>query len=358
MTALIIALVLAGCTGDARPEAEALEAYERGREQLERGEHAAAAESFGQAAEHDPRRTVLRSWQAYALAEGGDPAAAIQLLEGSAVVGLGPHDRYNLAAWHERLGQREQAQTLLAAALGDDPALRERLVEDPDFAALLEDGSLAASLTDSELRAVMLGEEGAILAGELYDLELNVQPGAVGLSLGWDSPVPDGLVLERVIDERSGEPGAAGLRLLQYRLRSSGAGEGSLGPWTVSLGEHSVAVPPVDWQAVVPAGVSLESVEAPPALAPSWWTPREALKGLEAGQAEHRDGLLVVCHLPGDRIEVQADAVEAEPLELELRRDDQPELLARAWRWAEGATAAQVTITRKGSVVLDSRVER
>jgi len=351
-------LALAACTGDQRPEAQALELFEAGRAQLERGEHGAAAESFRLAVETDPRRTVLRSWQAYALAQGGDPTAAIALLEGEGVLGLAPHDRYNMAAWHTRLGDHESALSLLAAALDDEPELRITLGGDPDFEPLRADGSLASRIHDSELRAVMLGEEGAILAGEIYDLELNVQPGSVAVQLVWDRALPEGFTLTRVIDERSSDPGHADLRALRYGLRVGRGGEGTLGPWTLSSAQGGAPIPEVPWQAVVPAGVELGPVEVQALVDPQWWTPREALEGLEPATAVARHGLLVVCYLPGDRVEVEDGAVAGPPLEFELRQDGLPTMLAEGWRWSPASTGAAVTLTRKGSTVLDARVER
>ncbi len=355
---LVLALALAACTGERRPEARALARYERGQEQLEAGDHAGAAESFRLAVIEDPRRPVLRSWQAYALAAGGDPAGAIQLLEGEGLRALSPNDRYNMAAWHARLGQEESALALVRAAVEDEPELREALALDPDFEALRADGVLASRLLDTELRAVMLGEEGAILAGELYDLELNFQPGDVAVSLAWDSPLPDGFSLDRVVDVRSAEPSEPGLRELRYRLRARRGGEGHLGPWTLSSGERSTPIPALAWQALVPAGVELGEPELLPSLEPVWWTPREALAGLQPGQAEARHGLLVVCFLPGDKLEVQPDALLGGSLEIELREGDQPTMLARAWRWAPQARGATVAIARRGSRVAEVVVER
>lgn len=357
-TSLLWVLALLACAGDRRPESRALALFERGREQLAAGDPTSAAESFRLAVVEDPQRPVLRSWQAYAVAAGGNPTAAIQLLEGEGLAALSPHDRYNLAAWHARLGDRESALALLEVALEDEPALRESVADDPDLESLRADGALAARLVDSELRVVMLGEEGAILAGEFYDLELTLQPASLAVSLEWEAPLPAGFTLSRVVDGRSGEPGEPGLRELHYRLRARQGGEGSLGPWVLHAGERSSPIQEQPWQALVPPGVDLGEPAPLPALDPVWWTPREALAGLEAGQAESRHGLLVVCFLPGDQLELGKDALAGKPLDIELRLNDQPSLLARAWRWAPGARSATVVITRKGARVTDAVVPR
>ncbi len=346
------------CTGEGRSEARALEHYQAGRALLDRGEHRAAAQRFEQALEAEPRQPLLRSWAAYALASGGDLRGAIELLEGQGVVGISPHDRYNLAAWHARLGERESALALLAAALEDEPELRAFAAEDPDFEELRADGTLSAGLEDRALRAVMLGEEGAILAGELYDLELDVQPASVQLRLEWQRELPSSMRLVRVVDTRSGAADEPGLRTLQYRLRTHEGGEGSLGPWKVHAQGQSVEVPPQGWEAVLPAGVRLDPPASSFALEPVWWTPREALQGFEAGQAEYRHGCLVVGWLPGDRVLLEGAEPSAEPMEIELRDNDQASLLARAWPLAPDERRFSVVITRQGGRILEATLQR
>ncbi len=356
MRGALLVVLLAACGGDRRPEARALALYDRGIEQLERGEHAAAAASFAGAAEADPSRPLLRSWQAYALAGGGEVEAAVALLESLPVM-LPPHDPYNLAAWCARLGRDERALSHLGQALEADPALRDALRDDPDFAALRASGGLDAEL-DRELRAVMLGEEGAILAGEQYDLELDIQGREEpGIALRWLEPLPAGFSLGRVVDDLSGEGGEA-LRTIHYRVRVRRGGDGSLGPWSLLVGSRALEIPAVPWEALLPAGVELGPLSELPPLDERWWTPREALAGLEPPAAEARHGLLVVVTAPGDQVVVDPGGVQGAPLELELRRDDQATLSARAWRWAPEAEAASVRISRAGTPLIERRVAR
>ncbi len=356
--ALLVALV--ACGGDRRPEARALSHYREGRDLLDQGEHASAARAFALAAQADPARPVLRSWQAYALAQGGEARGAIELLEGSvAVSSLSPRDRYNLAAWHVRLGELEPAAELLRLALEDDPELAGLLVDDPDLAPLRESSAFSGLLPREELRAVMLGEEGRILAGEIYDLELVVQGRVDELALLGERPLPDGFVFETVVDDLQDEGGTGRrLRSLRYGLRAAAAGEGLLGPWSLRSGSDVVELATVPWQTVLPPGVQLGDRDEVPPADERWWTPREALHGLVPHQAEHRHGRLLVVHAAGDQVTVQAESVLGRPLLLELRENDQALLLARAWAWAPGATEAQVTVQRGGATVLERVVER
>jgi tetratricopeptide (TPR) repeat protein len=354
----LLGLLLLACGGDRQPAERALPLFRDGREALDAGEHEAAAALFARAAAMDPQRPVLRSWQAYALAAGGDPAAAIALLEATPAI-LSAHDRYNMAAWHARLGHEEQALSMLAVALQDEPTLRDGLDADPDFSGLVLGGALDVLSDDVALRAVMLGEEGAILAGERYDLELDVQaPGGAGLALRWGQALPEGFGLRRVVDERSGADGEASMRSLHYRLATRGGGEGSLGPWTLQAGERSIELPAVPWETVALPGADDQDEPSLEPLEGVWWTPREALEGLDATAAAARHGLLVVCHQPGDRVAVSTEAVLGPGLEIELRDGGQALRLAKAWRWAPGRGEATVTVTRKGETMLEQVVER
>ncbi|MFH1468695.1 MAG: hypothetical protein ABIO70_30170, partial [Pseudomonadota bacterium] len=96
-----------------------------------------------------------------------------------------------------------------------------------------------------------------------------------------------------------------------------------------------------------------------PAAGPdeAWWAPREALAGLAPPAAVWRHGALVVLYSPGDAVTLSPSPL-APPLEIELRRDEQAEALARVWVTPEGADAPTVRIAHGGKVLLDQRVVR
>lgn len=351
-------LLLAGCGGPHSGPARALEEYEHGKRLIEEGQPLQAAERFRRAAEADPGHSLLVSWQAWALASGGQVEEAIALLLAAPGARL-PEDLYNLGAWNARLGRDEEALASLTRAIAADPSLRARLADDPDLAALQGRLNGLHALGDEPLRAVMIGEEGAILAGESYDLELVVQ-GAAGraLALSWDQPLPAGFTLRRAVDEVvAGREGAGELRTLTWRVRAAAPGEGDLGPWTLTVGAEQQALPAVPWQVLLPEGVK------PPAPGPAagpdeaWWAPREALAGLAPPAAVWRHGALAVLYSPGDAVTLSPSPL-APPLEIELRRDEQAEALARVWVTPEGADAPTVHIARGGKVLLDQRVKR
>ncbi|MFH1465995.1 MAG: tetratricopeptide repeat protein, partial [Pseudomonadota bacterium] len=257
-------LLLAGCGGPHSGPARALEEYEQGRRLIEEGQPLQAAERFGRAAEADPGHSLLVSWQAWALASGGQVEEAIALLQAAPGARL-PEDLYNLGAWSARLGRDEEALASLTRAIAADPSLRTRLADDPDLAALQGRLHGLHALGEEPLRALMIGEEGAILAGESYDLELVVQSAAGrALALSWDQPLPAGFTLRRAVDEvAAGRGGAGELRTLTWRVRAAAPGEGDLGPWTLTVGAEQQALPAVPWQVLLPEGVE------PPAPGPA-----------------------------------------------------------------------------------------
>jgi tetratricopeptide (TPR) repeat protein len=334
-----------------------MEAYGEGLGLLQAGEPLEAAERFAAAAAADPGHPLLVSWQAYALAAGGQREEAIALLQAAPGARL-PEDLYNLGAWNARLGREEEALTWLGQAVTADPSLRDRLVGDPDLSNLqARIGGLAAA--EEPVRALMNGEEGAILAGESYDLELVVQGGSGrALLLGWEEPLPGGFSLRRAVDEVSGGQGDAGaVRSLSWRVRAAVPGEGTLGPWTLAVGEGRHPLPAVTWQVLLPEGVEPPPVDTGAPLDPAWWTPREALAGLAAPTAAWRHGALAVLFSPGDSVDVTPVPACA-AFEIELRRDDQAETLARVWPLPAGGAAPRVRVVRGGKVLSDQRVVR
>jgi len=358
---LPLAWVLSSCGGGRSGQGRALDRFEEGRRALDEGRAGVAAEAFARAAELDPGHGLLRSWQALALARAGRIEEAIALLEEPGRAGgLAPFDLYNLGAWNARLGREEAALAWLEQALAADPALRTALGEDADLAWLRERELFRSRIGGEKPTAAMLGEEGAILAGEPYDMELLVgAAGDASLALAWGQPLPEGFALRRAVDTLSaGAGGGSATRSIEYSVRCTRAGEGTLGPWTLRIGELDLEVPAVPWQAILPEGIRLDPPELAPPPAPEFWTPREALAGLAAPAALERFGRLLLLSSPGDQVEIGPGAVIDPPVELELRHDEQVEVQARLWTWAPAARQAEVRIRRAGATLLETRVRR
>jgi hypothetical protein len=171
--------------------------------------------------------------------------------------------------------------------------------------------------------------------------------------------LPAGLALTRAVDGLFGSPDGGGpARHVAFRLRAGGAGEGDLGPWTLRVGEAALAIPAVPWQAVLPAGVELPAPPDPVAVDEVWWTPREALAGMVAPAAEWRSGRLAVVFSAGDEVATEPALPADGLLEIELRRDDQAEVLARAWPLDPAVRVVRVRVSRGGKVLLDRNVRR
>ncbi len=356
----LLAGLTASCRGDLAPTADALELYGQGRGLLEAGQPLEAARAFEEAARLDPGSGTLLSWQAWALAQAGDLQGALDLLEhGLAPSMITPQVRYNRAAWMAGLGRHEQALAELERALKEDPQLRDSARRDSDFQPLVARGLLQPLLGSAPLRATLAGEEGSILLGERYDLqlELSMDPG-VALSLVPPSPLPEGFALRKVIDDRSCEDDQCSRRL-SYGLGAMRAGQGELGPWIVRAGARQAELPAVPWRVVAPPGLPVPEPWGQPEADAAYWTPWDTLGQLHAPDARTVAGRLLVLGEPGDRMELQASAgalgaaVLEPPLELELRQSDQVQLQVRAWAWKPGAEGVQVRVWRAGSLVLD-----
>jgi len=358
MNALALGALLWGCQGGGSGPSRALEEYRAGRGLLEEGDALGAAGRFEAAAAEDPAHSLLRSWQAWALARGGRLDEAIALLEAAPPASLLPQDLFNLGAWNARRGRIEEAVAWLERAVVADPGLRSGIATDPDLDPARAAIEASSALGAEPARALMTGEEGAILAGEPYDLTLLVEGlGDRAVALHWERPLSPDLVLARVVDELTiAGAGESPRRNVAYQLRTRGAGEGDLGPWTLTVGDQPLAVAPVRWQALLPPGVAIAPLPAPAEIDERWWTPREALSGLTPPAAEWRAGRLVVVFSPGDEMTTEPALDAAGALQVELRRDDQAELLARAWPLDPAGPAVRVRLERDGRVVLDRKV--
>jgi len=357
--ACAVACCLLACRGEHHDQAKALDHYREGRELLEQDRFEAAARAFAAAAALDSRTAVLVSWRALALARAGQLDRAVELLQAEGPdPGLGPHDHYNLAAWLARLDRPAEAVLHLASALRAEPGLRQLVLDDADFAALASNLAFRELVGAAPLEVALAGEEGAILAGELYDLELELQAmSSEPVSLDWRLPLPDGFSLQRVVDELHEQDGGV-QRRLSWRLRAVEAGEGQLGPWTVHVGQQQRPLAGVPWQVLLPAGVQIDPREEIPAPASAWWLPREALGDLRSPDAALLLDRLVVVYEPGDQVTVDASAVLEPPLQLEIRQADQVQWLARAWAGAPGSRRARVQVERGGEPVLDRELRR
>ncbi|MBN1334946.1 MAG: hypothetical protein JXB39_03195 [Deltaproteobacteria bacterium] len=348
-------LVLAACHGKFTETAEALDRYRSGRAHLERGEPVEAAEDFADAARLDPTSVALVAWQAHALAEAGDLEGAVRVLSGQAPSGtVTPLMRYNRACYLARLGRSLEALDSLQRAVQEDPDLVAAARIDPDLVLLAGTPGFEAVVGHPAVQARMAGEEGAILAGETYDLVLEVRgPEGMRLDLTWVGPALPGFEVRRIVDEAE-EDGRH--RTLTFTLFAGVAGEGTLGPWRLGVSGQALDLPAVAWEVVAPPGATPRTPPVLQPMGPGFWCPAEVLEGRATPSVGTWLGRLLVVHAPSDRVEVDPDAVTGSPLVLEVRRDGQIQAVAQARSWAPDAARAHVRVIAGTDPVLDAVV--
>lgn len=304
-------LWLLACTQPEPPLKTSLDLYAQGLEMLEAGEPAQAAERFEAARALSPQSAELLVWEAKALADSGELAGAILLLDRAIALRPGLLEGwYNRACYKARAGDLEGAGQDLRHALRS-PELDPLVVAlDPDLAPLRADPANAEWIPMPELGLSMRVPEAPAFLGSEIEAVLRLERGAdQGLSL---RRVGEGSPLLRPvawIEERSTQaPGQLGLRL---RAQVMGAGEASFGPFKVSASGLEETLEAQSVRLLAPQShTPPDQIWAGPLQAPS------ELLSLTTG-AQRIGEWVVVSHAPGDTLQWQA----TEQLSLELRED-------------------------------------
>ena len=344
------ALWLGGCGGDPvlDPIHEALEAYDVGRAALARGDAPAARAAFAEARAHQPDDPTLAAWEAWAVAEGGDPAGALVLLDAG------------LDRWPEAADLRAHRAALRARG-GDIPgagadlrslyaagALHPRdAADDPDFAPLADHPETRALVPPPTLAIQGEGEGGAVLLGDTWTLEVEVRsPAADPLALS--VPALGLLRLESVIEERLSDEGRDAWRRLRLTYRAVQPGAAPLGPIAARAGRAGgeLAALPVDIVALPgrseqPPGPTWQTLPLPSALGGPDPTPGVATVG----------GHTVVTAPADARVDFTWQGPEpVGAVRVELRADERSVLQ----RWVVPAhPAGRVTVRGGGLDLLD-----
>jgi hypothetical protein len=352
---LVLLAALSACRGEFRRQAEALDAYDRGRKLLEEGRPSEAAVELAEAARLDPESPSLAAWQAKAMAASGDPGGAAALLGG--VVESGKADlacAYNHAAYLARAGRTDEALKALKLLLEANPESGSKVLAGPDFTSLRDVPEFAAILRLPEPVVTMRGEAGRILAGENYDLALDAQgPAGTALRVAWEGDALEGFVPVRIVGDREMK-GDFQLRHLAYAFRAFEAGSGQLGPWAVSFGAQSAVVPAVAWEVVAPTGMTIP--RAPAGRIPiekAWLVPRDLFEGRTSPSAALAQGWLVVLAAQGDQIVAGPAGLVPIPVQLELRDGERTQERGAAWLLDGSGQAVHVRIERQGTVLYE-----
>jgi hypothetical protein len=326
-----VILWLLACSQPEPPIKASLDLYAQGLESLEAGEASRAAGEFERARGLVPESGELLLWQAKALADSGDLAGSITLLDQAVKMHPGM-----VEAWYNRACYKARAGDLAGASVDLQQALRspelDRLVvaQDPDLALLRADPANADWIPMPSLGlSLKVPTEPAFLGSEI-ELVIGVEQGAEeGLSLSTSEPMSPLLRPVTWIEERSGEQ--PGQRKLRLRLEVLGGGEALVGPFVVSA--RGVE------EGLAPQAVSLLAPQShsPPTV--SWTGPFEAPSQLlrsELSAERLQADWVLVSFSPGDRVEWAATEV----VRLELREDGVLQALGALGRLPAGETVS------------------
>lgn len=347
--ALVLGLVLACSPSDGGWQAvdRALESWDAGRALLEAGKPEEAVNHFGEALAGDPDNATLWLWKGRALAEMGDEAGAVRAADRA----LSARPRfvealYNRACWRARLGELEDAVVDVERVLELGGIDRYTMARDADLDGIRADPDLSSRVPPARLQAYAEADEQSFFVGSWWSVILTVTlplgDDALEIEALGDTKAP--LELVRVVEDRI-RSGKLMERRLEYVFRVLGAGEGSVGPWRLLGAGLEAEVEPVEFRFLgSPGGLNVEWSDLQMVFVAS----EQRFKGLEETGAFRLGERVIARGRPGDRLERTDDGSDL--LEIELRREGQPEWLAWEFSTARGH---RVAVRREGALVYE-----
>lgn len=324
----------------------ALAAWEAGNGAMEQGRPAEALQAFRRARESRPDDLVLAAWEAEALAQTGDPAAAAeQMLHILQVRNNFPEGRYHLAGWLVKLGRHREASEQLKRAIdqggysvrdvADDPAFSE-IVGHPDY----------PFIPPSPLTVAVDGPGAAMFWGSELSLRFRVL-GAGHPPIRVEAPPVQAPLQLLSVMEDDGLAADGPLRDVTWTWRVVGAADTLVGPVQVVAGPRRTTLdaislvttaPPGKAATMLPLELALPSVKAGDHQPPAAWT--------DAGR-------FYVLSRPQDKVELS-------PVIPTIRYEHRT-LSKVDWLMVSGALddrAVSVKIQDAGSVLLEARLSR
>ncbi len=217
----------------------ALESYDRGILSMQQGDPIAAASAFSEAIALDPKRPVLRSWEAQALMDAGQSERALSRLnDGLHRFPANAEMRHQRAALLARSGKLAESAKDLRWLYAHDAAHPILVGEDPDFVGLKADPVFAKLVPDAVVDASVVGEEGSILVGDTYSIEFSITSRAGtpititnrGESMEW-------LDLYRVVEDVTSDTQIWARRRIRAEYRALKPGRHVAGPWLVEVAD-------------------------------------------------------------------------------------------------------------------------
>jgi hypothetical protein len=228
---------------------------------------------------------------------------------------------YDRACWLSLAGRLEEAAEALRIALGEGgidlltaaaDADLDPLRLDPRFADLLPEKALPAEVSADE-KTYFMGSEWAI------DFQFLNRPNqSVQLDLPGHRSLPAKPI--RVVEDISPQAGV-NAHSVRFVFRVTGAGEGTLGPWSIASGGLERSLAPVGFAFLAPPNQDVSLVQA---LAPgSFSIPSSLFASVPLHQPVRKGEQVLVKTLGGERVEWLAQ----NGVQHELRLEGQTEWL-------------------------------
>jgi hypothetical protein len=267
---------------------------------------------------------------------------------------------YNRAAYLARDGQLDVAGQALERLVRDGLAHPLEVGRDPDFAALAESAAWSHLVAAPRLQAGVLGEEGAVLVGDLVTLKFAVfGPADSVLTVEPFDRRTGKLVHIRTVEDVTPINAWESTWTLEVVWRAVRPGQVILGPWRFAFEDGEALAGPVKVEILsLETSTSAEPVdsEAVPGVARAdVWFPSSRLTGTPVPWIGTRgeSSWIVSTPLQQIRLELDDNTEAASPVKVSVRRMGQDQWQAERWPLTGGATGR---VLETSQVVLEARL--
>jgi hypothetical protein len=208
---------------------------------------------------------------------------------------------YDRACWLSLAGRLEEAAKDLRFALGEGGVDLLTAAADSDLDPLREDPRFAGLLPEKALPAEVSADEQAYFLGSEWAIDfrfLNRPNQSVQLDLSGPRGLPAKAL--RAVEDITPQSGV-NAHSVRFVFRVTGAGEGTLGPWSIASGGLERSLAPVGFAFLAPPNQDASQVQA---LAPgSFSIPSTLFASVPLHQPVRKGEQVLVKTLGGERVE-------------------------------------------------------
>ncbi len=350
MHAVVLWAALTACMlgeNDWEAEERSLTSWQEAKALLEAGKTQESAESIATALLADPKSATLWLWKGKVLAGQGDYAGAVEAASRALVFRSDFVEAlYNRACWLSKLGDLENAALDIERVVESGGIDRHTMARDADLDALRADPRFASKVPARRLLASAEADSEAFFVDSWWSVVITVTlpVNEDSLEVHWlgEGSVP--LDLVRIVENRI-PLGVLVERRLEYVFRVIGAGSGEIGPWRLVGGGLEATLDSVGYRFLgAPGGDVVQNTD----LEGVFLAPEQRLSDLKETGAVRVKNRVLARGLPGDSLE--GSGGDRGLLEIEVRRNGQPEWLA--WEFLS-APGTRVAIRREGTLAYE-----